>query len=201
MKAIPKQARAKQKRKALIKAAIDEFSAFGFEVATAKSIAATAGVATGTFYQYFENKNDILQIIAQERYSTLQEHIQWFEVASIEPTQVRSASNLESVFRRVLQSIYEFHKDSPELHQVLEQRKTMDETLMQIMEEGEQVLFAQISTFVRSFNVENAEIITNNLFAMGEGIVHRHVFERPDLNSEEVLSIGAKMLVSYFKAL
>ena len=60
MKTLPTQERALRKRSALIAAAIEEFSNAGFEMATAKSIAALAGVATGTFYQYFENKKDLV---------------------------------------------------------------------------------------------------------------------------------------------
>ena len=201
MKALPKQARARQKRMALIEAAIQEFSMSGFEVATAKTIAAKAGVATGTFYQYFENKNDILRVIAHERYSALQTHIEWFEVKTADLKTGDESMILDTVFRRVLQSIYEFHISNPQLHQILEHRKTQDQQLAKIMYEGEQVLFAHIFKFVQSFNVSHADVIANNLFAMGEGIVHRLVFESDNADAEKVLDIGAQMLVSYFKSM
>jgi len=200
-KALPKQARARQKRSALIEAAIRDFSELGFEIATAKSIAATAGVATGTFYQYFDNKNEILRVIAQERYDELQTHIQWFEVQDIDQRDSIQEPDLERVFRRILQSVYDFHKSSLKLHQVLEQRKSLDAELLQIVDEGQGLLFSPILKFVQSFNVEYAEVIANNLFAMGEGIVHRHVFDRPELDSKQVIETGAKMLVSYFTQL
>ena len=75
MKNLPTQERAIKKRIALLKAAQLDFSEVGFEIATAKSIAARANVATGTFYQYFENKNDILRVLAENRYSELHEQV------------------------------------------------------------------------------------------------------------------------------
>ena len=197
MKAIPRQERARKKRTALIDAAIREFSRVGFDASTAKSIALVAGVATGTFYQYFENKNEILRIIATERYAQLQDHIQWFELQGAEiPDQ-----QLNALFERILQSVYDFHATNPQLHQVLEQRKTADPELLRIMKHGQGALFSRILLFVQSFNVLNAEVVANNVFAMGEGIVHHQVFARPDLNSSDVIRVGAKMLASYFRSL
>jgi len=194
MKALPTQKRAKLKRAALIDAAVTEFSSVGFEVATAKSIATVAGVATGTFYQYFENKNEILRVIAIERYEQLKDHIQWFEVQTARVSEL----DLTALFLRILQSIYDFHAMNPELHQVLEQRKISDPELQKIMNNGQGELFKRILSFVQSFNLPNSEVIANNLFAMGEGIVHRQVFDKPDLESSEVLDVGAEMLASYF---
>lgn len=197
MKSLPTQQRARLKRAALIDAAVNEFSSVGFELATAKSIAASAGVATGTFYQYFDNKNEILRIIAIDRYQQLQQHFEWFDSAKNRI----SGQYIEATIRRILQSVYDFHALNPELHQVLEQRKTSDESLAQIMHEGEFVLRSRALLFVQSFNMNFPEIVANNLFAMGEGIVHHHVFEHTGLDQNDVLDVGAKMLASYFLTL
>jgi len=172
MRALPTQARAKLKRTALVDAAVLSFSTLGFDVSTAKSIAAQAGVATGTFYQYFDNKNEILRVIATERYGQLQAHLEWFDVTD---------------------------KDLMEGDlNVLEQRKTQDEQLMVIMNEGQEDLFSRLLLLVKSFDIDQPEVVTSNLFAMGEGVVHRQVFEKTNLNTNDVLTMGAKMLASYF---
>ena len=194
MRALPTQARAKLKRTALVDAAVLSFSTLGFEVSTAKSIAAQAGVATGTFYQYFDNKNEILRVIATERYGQLQAHLEWFDVTDRDLME----GDLNQVFLRFFQSIYDFHEKNSELHQVLEQRKTQDEQLMVIMNEGQEDLFSRLLLFVKSFDIEQPEVVTSNLFAMGEGVVHRQVFEKTNLNTNDVLIMGAKMLASYF---
>jgi len=194
--ALPRQERARLKRVALLRAAESEFANVGFEATTAKSIAALAGVATGTFYQYFDNKNQILRVIAADRYSQLHEHINWFEKLGYK--KILSQSDIVDVFRRMFRIIYDFHAMNPELHQVLEQRKTIDDELMAIMAQGERVLYAPILSFVQRFDIDNAETFAVNIFAMGEGVVHHQIFNNKNLNTEDVLESGAQMMASYF---
>ena len=59
------------KRTLICRAAIDEFAAHSFEQASVNRIVAGAGIAKGSFYQYFENKEDLflylMQLIANEK--------------------------------------------------------------------------------------------------------------------------------------
>ena len=205
MKQLPTQERALKKRSALIGAAISDFQRVGFEVATAKSIAAKAGVATGTFYQYFENKNDILRVIAHDRFVTLHEQIQLFELQEVSlggdeaDSQSVALSNaaLHTQFFATLTFLYDFHSSDPALHKVLEQRRDIDPKLKIILDEGEAVLYRRVLSFVQSFAISHPELVAKNLFAMAEGLVHRLAFQHVS-NSKEALNIGAKMLASYF---
>jgi AcrR family transcriptional regulator len=197
MKNLPTQDRARKKRQALIDAAIVEFSSIGFETSTAKSIALTAQVATGTFYQYFENKNDILREIAECRYQGLHQQIKTYELHSTDDTQLNTPI-LEAKFLETLNFVYRFHAQNPELHQVLEQRRSLDEKLQLIMDQGEALLHCRVKEFVQTFNLSNSEQIAENLFAMAEGLVHRLVFHSTGGNAGDRLALGAKMLSSYF---
>lgn len=200
MKALPTQERALKKRAALLAAAIDEFADAGFDNATAKTIAARAGVATGTFYQYFENKQDILCVIANERFRQLQDRIKLFQPQRVDQatTGVQESSEIQRLFAEVLDFVYDFHAQDPELHQVLEQRRGVDTELGKIMDRGEGVLRERVLRFVQSFNVELPEVVADNLYAMAEGIVHRHVFRALDTDKEDVIRTGADMLAAYF---
>jgi len=193
MKALPTQKRALLKRSALIDAAVIEFSELGFELATAKSIAAKASVATGTFYQYFENKNEILQVIAEMRNDELRSSL---NLNSMQPE--IETQTVEEFFKQNLMFIYRFHSSNPELHQVLDHRRDFDQRLSAIMDKGDAVLLERILQFVQSFNLENPAVITQNLFAMAEGIVHRHVFHRSNHDPDVVMSVGASMLAQFF---
>lgn len=200
MKALPSQERALRKRTALISAAIQEFSNQGFEIATAKSIASSAGVATGTFYQYFENKNDMLRVIAKNRFEQLQEQIKLLEL-NISDEQLADHS-LVALFESVLDFVFDFHASDPRLHQVLEQRRTVDAKLMLIMREGEEVLKQRVRNFVKDLGVTNTLVddVANNLFAMAEGLVHSLVFHEPAREPRSAIRIGAEMLASYFSS-
>jgi AcrR family transcriptional regulator len=196
MKSLPTQDRAIQKRGALIQAAVFEFSNIGFEATTAKSIATKAGVATGTFYQYFENKIDILRVIAEQRYTHLEEQISLLKVSldDIESSELE----LQRVFANILIFVYDFHALAPELHRVLEQRRAVDGELKKIMHQGELVLLNKVQQFVDTYNLPNSQLVAENLFAMGEGLVHRLVFETPAKNTKQAIEVGADMLASFF---
>jgi len=198
MKNIPTQKRAQQKLLALIEASRQSFIEIGYDNTTAKVIAARAGVATGTFYQYFDNKVDILRVIAEQRIAELTQQIPASEakMASLE-REAPASRPTELLFLQVLSLIYEFHEQDPELHQVLEQRRGIDAELNEILEKGEALLEQKVRIFVQTFNVETPDVVAFNLFAMAEGLVHRHVFGRSTIPKNKVLALGAKMLASY----
>ena len=58
---VPTQARAQRTRAALVAAAQNEFSEHGYAKTTAKRIAKAAGVSTGSFYQYFTDKDAVVR--------------------------------------------------------------------------------------------------------------------------------------------
>ena len=196
MKPFPTQQRAVRKRSALLAAAINEFSSDGFEVATAKSIAARAGVATGTFYQYFDNKNDILCVIASERYGHLQKVVQFQEPRSLQTSSL--GLDVEQIFTNVLNFLYDFHTLAPQLHQVLEQRRNIDPELQKVMDAGEQVLRERVGRFVQLFDFDEPEAVAQNLFAMAEGLVHSVAFDGARTPVSKAIPLGAAMLAAYF---
>ncbi|MFT4997638.1 MAG: AcrR family transcriptional regulator [Kiritimatiellia bacterium] len=202
MKALPTQARAKQKRCILIIAATECFTSNGYENTTAKTIASAANVATGTFYQYFDNKEDMLRVIAQQRMEDLYQQVpsakELFALSEKAHKDSLKAGTTQEIFHHVLKLIYAFHEQAPELHQVLEQRKELDPELAEILEQGEILLHERVLQFVQSFNIKTADAVAFNLFAMAEGLVHRHVFGNPTQSKATTLQLGAVMLASYF---
>lgn len=194
MKALPKQQRALAKREALITAAESCFSELGYEGCTAKLIAERAAVATGTFYQYFANKDDMLHTLALRRLEVL--------TASLDKASpATTALSIEARLARSLDFIYDFHARQPALHQILEHRRHRDPRLAETLDRGEQQLQQHVTRFVRSLNLNQAEVVAFNLFAMAEGVVHRHVFgspPRPDKNA--VIQQAAAMLASYLNS-
>jgi len=195
-KTLPTQQRALRKRDALIGSAAIEFARHGFDTATAKSIAAAAGVATGTFYQYFSDKNDILRELADQRLMSLQQQLNslaFTKDADLIDKQHNTAFIAE-LFEQSLLFVYDFHAQQPELHQ------SLDPQLNLIMSEAESAMQARVLQFVRSCDLPNADIVADNLFAMGEGVVHRHVFFYSANPIDKTISTAAAMLASYFSS-
>lgn len=57
----PREARSLARRDAILAAALDEFSARGFEAARLEDVAKRAGIAKGTIYLYFRDKESLFQ--------------------------------------------------------------------------------------------------------------------------------------------
>lgn len=60
-----------EKREKIVNAAIDEFAEYGLENASTNRIVANSGIAKGSFYQYFADKQDVflylLTVLEQEK--------------------------------------------------------------------------------------------------------------------------------------
>lgn len=65
-----------EKKELILKASLETFSRIGFAKATMRKIAENAGIAVGTIYIYFKNKDEILQELL-DRYD--EEHKKLFE--------------------------------------------------------------------------------------------------------------------------
>ena len=55
-----------EKRQAILDAALEEFAAYSYEQASVNRIVARAGIAKGSFYQYFEDKRDLYFFLLQQ---------------------------------------------------------------------------------------------------------------------------------------
>lgn len=198
MKSAPTQQRAIRKRNALLQAAFEEFSNQGFEATTAKSIADRAGVATGTFYQYFHNKDDVLLEVTRQRFAELQEHLP-VPAVSLGVGDDQGAG-IRNVFRQALEFVYDFHQEECGLHEVLDYRRRVDPALAQVMEEGEAVLMNRVRAFVARYVREDVETTAFCLFSMAEGMVHRHVFQgHGSVGRDELIEKGVQLLSAYFE--
>ncbi|HEY1510167.1 MAG TPA: TetR/AcrR family transcriptional regulator [Solirubrobacteraceae bacterium] len=70
-RSVPTSGRGKRTRDAVLKAAVTVFGASGFSSATMLDIAQEAGVASGTVYQYFSDKADVLRCLLAD----LEDHL------------------------------------------------------------------------------------------------------------------------------
>jgi TetR/AcrR family transcriptional repressor of mexJK operon len=64
---VPQQARSREKRAEILKAAARLFGERGYAGTTSDDIAQAAGVSVGTFYNYFRNKRQVLVTLVIER--------------------------------------------------------------------------------------------------------------------------------------
>ncbi len=63
------------KRTAILRAAVQVFAEEGYSAAKVARIAQVAGVATGSVYNYFEHKDDILRTVFREMWGSILGHL------------------------------------------------------------------------------------------------------------------------------
>ncbi len=95
-----------EKRTRIQTIALDEFAEYGFEAASINRIVAVAGIAKGSFYQYFENKTDLfthlIAVVAEKK-------IDYISPVMMNPAETDFFTLLEELYRSGLA----FAKDHP----------------------------------------------------------------------------------------
>lgn len=87
----------REKREAILEAAIEVFARCGYHRARVSDIAREAGIAYGLVYHYFKNKEEILSTIFEERWSTFLEALE-----AVERRDVPAREKLVSVAALIL---------------------------------------------------------------------------------------------------
>jgi AcrR family transcriptional regulator len=160
-------------RSALVHAAELEFAQRGYAATTARSITERAGVATGSFYQYFPDKDALLRELTSSRQAALSAQLQeLFDAAS------KPAADIESLLRRILQIVVDYHRENPALHAVISERRHADPELAAIISAGEKVLVTALFDLLQRQDSDSQTDLAATafvLFGLVEGAVHAHV--------------------------
>ena len=187
----PMQARAHKTRAALVAAAQAEYAEQGYTRTTAKSIAKRAGVSTGSFYQYFTDKDAVLRELAQQRATVLFNGIiaQMGEElpspgSGPAPAATRgqpvSRASVERRLTGVVDAVVEHHREDPRFHTVVTERRLADPELDAITTAGERALVERTAELLAAWgHTGDCTATAFILFGMVEGSVHAHVLGHP----------------------
>jgi AcrR family transcriptional regulator len=174
----PVQSRAHKTRAALLAAAERDFDERGYAQTTTKTIAERAGVAAGSFYQYFTDKDAMLRELAGARMSALRTQLESIGLPAIDPS--LSVEEIERAARRALRSMLDevlaYHRLEPGLHAVLSERRSADPELDAMTSESEHAFVASIEVVLAHFGFGGDRKATAFVvFGLIEGSVHSHV--------------------------
>jgi AcrR family transcriptional regulator len=167
----PQQARAKRTRAALLAAGARSFSERGYAATTSAGIAEAAGVATGSFYQYFADKDALLCDIARESRMSIADR-------SLEPLEHGSLGERVIVHMRALVAmVMAHHRDDPGLHAVLTERRHCDPELDALTSAAERALVQRVAALLARWRGGACDPLATAfvLFGMVEGAIHAHV--------------------------
>ena len=196
MKRIPQQKRSVMKYEALLRAALIEFSENGYTQTTSKSIADRAGVATGSFYQYFDDKNDILYRIVSHRFESLK--TRYFELSEQTPKNFDDLNYLKDNIARILDLMISFHEEMQGFHALIHHRRHIDPTLDDIIRSFDEAFDERVSALVRLYKPNSAKASSFVVKSIAEGIVHGFVFDKPKgLGKKAVIEQGVSAILNY----
>lgn len=105
----------KANREALLEAARQVFSTVGYEAATVRDIARASGLASGSFYNYFVDKDEIFGVIVDGTFDTLD--------ASL-PAARRSATDLRGFLHGPYRLVVLVALDDPETAAIIARNQT-----------------------------------------------------------------------------
>ncbi|MEM6995266.1 MAG: TetR/AcrR family transcriptional regulator [Myxococcota bacterium] len=185
---VPTQTRAHRTRAALVAAAATEFAEKGYARATAKSIATRAGVAVGSFYQYFPNKDAVLHELASIRTreasdDTLRRIQAPAEALPTDPEEL--AQMVRGAMFEIVDEVIAYHRANRDLHAVLTERRHADARLDRITTRAEHALVRAIAEMIRRWGrVHDPEAAAFVAFGCVEGAVHAHVLGEPMVEDE-----------------
>lgn len=176
----PRQARAVKTRARLLEAAERAFSELGYAATTTKEIASRAGVATGTVYQYFVDKDALLREIALSRLVDVADgSLKALEVDPPDPAASR-AGEVRERMRAMVTLVMDYHRADPSLHAVLTERRHCDPELDALTSAAERALVDRIARLLDRWDYPgDVEATAFILFGLVEGSVHAHVLGGP----------------------
>jgi AcrR family transcriptional regulator len=194
----PTQRRAVLTREALVEAGCREFSERGYAGTTAKSIAQRAEVATGSFYQYFPNKDALLRELARVRLARVAERAFALLGAGEAPPPdiTRLLEDVRQRMRAVVELVMDYHREDPGLHAVLSERRHADPDLDGITGAAERTLVERIATLLERWGHDGDRLaVAYVLFGSIEGSVHAHVLGQALVSDDRFIRALVEALI------
>jgi AcrR family transcriptional regulator len=114
----PRTERGRRTVRKLLEAAAQEFGARGYHEAAITGITQRAGVALGTFYTYFESKEELFRALVRDMSQATRAHV---------AEAVRGAPNRIAAERIGLAAFIAFTRQHPELYRIIEEAQFVAE--------------------------------------------------------------------------
>jgi AcrR family transcriptional regulator len=191
----PLQQRAIEKKRRIIEAASRLFAEHGYQGTNAKQIAHEAGVAVGTFYNYFKDKKTLLVEVAfshgDEVHAMLRKRFERMDL---------TRPGYE-IMRELIVTAFESHRYSPELHREALALKFTDLEIRELSEQMDQGMLAAILEFLQSLKprlrVSDHKAAATVVFQAIEAVVHEAVIFDAGLEAERLINALAEMTSRY----
>ena len=192
----PKQDRARHAVATLLEAAARVLVERGWDGFNTNAVAARAGVSIGSLYEYFPNKQALVDAVANE-------HLARGE-AMLEQSQAddRSPKTLEQLVHALVQGFAKIHHDDPDLHRALSGTVPLSS---HVTARARQLLAATVTRIEHHLRgvVHQPKLVATLLVETTDAVVHRWVIDhdgKPVTERSLVMELE-RMLAAYLCSL
>jgi len=113
----PRTARGRKTLRAILDAAASEFGEKGFHEGSISGITRRAGVALGSFYTYFDSKDDVFRALVRDMSNQVREHV---------APGIRAAGNQIEAERAGLLHFMQFVREHKEIYRIIDEAEFVD---------------------------------------------------------------------------
>lgn len=171
------QARSRNTVEAIIEAATRILARDGWGALNTNAIARVAGVSVGSVYEYFGNKQAILDLILDRHLSSGE--AQLAALASLNP----AGLSLDETVRLLVEGFIAVHRDNPRLHRVLSGEVPISERqrdrIEQVRRQAITVLAAQLQG-----KAERPELKATMMIDAADALAHRWFVDERGIPAE-----------------
>lgn len=113
----PRTARGEKTRRAILDAAAEEFAESGFHVGSVSNITRRAGVALGSFYTYFDSKDEVFRALVSDMSDQVRQYVA--------PHMLADNPALEKE-RLALKAFLDFASEHREIYRIVDEAEFVD---------------------------------------------------------------------------
>ncbi|MCG8346276.1 MAG: TetR/AcrR family transcriptional regulator [Chloroflexales bacterium] len=182
----------------ILEAAIQVFEQYGYAAGTTARIAERAGVAVGSLYQYFPNKDAILVALAEQHIA------ECHTLATQAFAQTREMTlSLAETLRLVVKGFIDLHAANPQVHRLLSEEVVPPLEVQQAQMAVERMLVEEVQQILASYSAVDASrrsLVAYVIVQVAEHLTHQLVLHPPHkLTPEACVDEVVQVLLGYIQ--
>ena len=198
---VPIQQRGIESRGKIIDAAMELFAERGYHKTNALEIAEHAGVATGTFYSYFNNKKEVLVEGIKRFYQEVAGNVLTEQLAELQSNGGDPSSDGRAIVRMMIRTLYSAHSHNPRLHREVDAMALQDEEIGELIAAEQNKVVAFMTALMRNnaerLRPKDLEAAAFLVYRAAEEIIHRVRIIGTEIDGERLLAELEDMICRY----
>lgn len=198
---IPVQKRSIETREKILNAAWELFAEKGYFKTNTNELAERAGIATGSFYGYFNNKKEVGIELMRRFYKEASEKALSNFYLQMGDNVAENHDTGRKLVRFIIKSLKESHAINPLLHKETTALILLDEDVRKINNEEDKKIITLLIAFLQQYKqlirVDDIEAAAIMLFRISDEIIHRIMINKEEIEEERLLGELEDLICRY----